>query len=94
MSDLRTAEIETALKAKGFVKEKRDHYYFFFHYKGRKTSIHTRFSHNERVADSWLQGQMARQMRLSKADFLAFVACTISATDYAAMMLQRGYVRV
>lgn len=94
MSQIRTAAIVTALLSKGFLEaRKRDHRYFFFHYKGRKTSIYTRISHGERSADDWLFGKMAQQVRLSKREFASFVECTLSGGGYARLMVERSEVR-
>jgi hypothetical protein len=92
MSEMRTAAITAALLSKGFRQVPgRDHHYFFFN--GRKRNIFTRYSHGETKADDWLIRQMAKQVRLSKAEFLAFVECTISGSDYAHLMVERGHLR-
>jgi hypothetical protein len=35
---------------------------------------------------------MARQLRLSKREFMSFVECTLSGAEYAQLMVERGEV--
>lgn len=94
MSEVRTAPIISALLSKGFVRASgnRDHQYFFFHYRGKKSDIFTRISHGARTVDDWLVGRMAKQVRLSKREFLSLVECTLSGAEYARLMADRGEV--
>ena len=94
MSEIRTAPIISALLSKGFVRASgnRDHQYFFFHYHGKKSDIFTRISHGARAIDDWLAGRMARQLRLSKREFMSLVECTIGGAEYARLMEERGEV--
>jgi hypothetical protein len=59
---------------------------------GRKTRIHTWFSHGRRKADDWLLSQIARELRLSKREFFSFLECKISKEAYALMVSARGHV--
>ena len=94
MSEIRTAPIVAALLNKGFIRPAgRDHEYFFFHYRGKKTAVFTRISHGQRTADDWLIGKMAGQLRLTKREFLSFVECTLSGPRYAQLLVDRGAVR-
>jgi hypothetical protein len=93
VSELRVELIVGALLAKGFFEaKKRDHRYFFFHYKGQKTSVYTKISHGQSTVDDWLLGRMAHQVRLSKREFLALIECTLGGDDYARQMVERGAI--
>ena len=93
MSELRVEPIVGALLAKGFFEaKKRDHRYFFFHYKGKKTSIYTKISHGQSTVDDWLLGRMAHQVRLSKREVLAQIECSLGGDDYARLMIERGTI--
>ncbi|HXB72097.1 MAG TPA: hypothetical protein VNY05_27925 [Candidatus Acidoferrales bacterium] len=59
---------------------------------GRKTRIHTWFSHGRKKADDWLLSQIAREMRLSKRDLFSFLECTIGKEEYVLMMRASGHV--
>lgn len=78
-------DIDAALKRKGFQHYDGDHhYYLYINLAGRKTLKKTRISHgssHKSISDSLL-GQMARQVGLSKAQFLQLVDCPLSRVEY------------
>lgn len=93
MSEIRLEPVIAALLRKGFAEFKgRDHRFFFFMHASRKTSIFTKVSRGEREADDWLQRKMAQQVRLTKREFAALVDCTLSAADYAELLMERGHI--
>jgi hypothetical protein len=94
MSNVRIAQITAALLAKGFVLENRDHKYFFFHAAGRKTSVFTFISHNERDADDWLLAHISRQLHLTKKELLALIECQLAAAEYLQILIDRGHLRL
>ena len=78
-------DIESSLIKKGFKKkEGKKHIKFFYcdedGVKTRVTTLLSRSSYKE-INDKWV-GDMARQCRLSKDDFIDFVECALSHEDY------------
>jgi len=90
MSVLKAKDVEGALCRKGFEKHNRDHLKFWLYVDGRKTYISTMTSHNGQEIGDSLQSCMARQMGLTKSEFLAFVSCTISGEKYVSLLRDRG----
>lgn len=77
--------VEGALEKKGFRKAEGDHHYFYYVNKdGKKTMSRTKTSHSRKMKDipDSLLSQMARQVQLSKKDFLLLVDCPMSRDDY------------
>ena len=83
-------KVESALRRKGFKADETHHHRFVFHASdGRPTSIRTQTSHSRRyktLGDDLL-GEMARQCRISKADFLGLVDCDLTRDVYETMIL-------
>ncbi len=87
------ANVEYALVRKGFHRENAKHHtMFWFTVNGKKTSIRTRMSKGAAEIDNHLIACMAREMRLSKPEFLNFVACTMSGDDYLQKMIVENQV--
>ena len=89
MAVLKAKDVEQALCKKGFQKEDNDHRRFRLYIDGKKKSIRTMTSHNGQDIDNHLQSCMARQMKLSKSEFLLFVACTMSGEKYVELLRVR-----
>jgi hypothetical protein len=86
--------VEKGLKAKGFEPKDGDHHYFIYHTKvGKKTSVFTKTSHSGKELSDSLIGFMAKQCKLSKANFLQLVDCPMSRDAYEADLISRGIVR-
>jgi hypothetical protein len=88
----RKDRVEGALLRKGFEQREGDHHYFVYrNLKGEKTSVFTKTSHTPKMRDipDNLLALMARQCRLSKADFLNLVDCPLSREEYERRVLQR-----
>lgn len=95
MSSLQRAAIETALSKKGFVREERDHSYFWFlDEHGQRTAINTKTSHGSgyREIGDPLLGQMAEQIGLKKREFVEFVRCNLSLEKYRAKLKKDGFL--
>ena len=95
MATYKRAAVEDALQAKGFRRRETHHSYFVFYTAaGVKTSIQTKTSHGRKSADigNPLIGRMARQCRLSTADFKALVDCSLSLADYEAILVEAGEI--
>jgi hypothetical protein len=76
--------------SKGFSENsKRDHHYYFYRHKGKKSDIHTKISHGENEIDDSLCSRMARQIRLTRREFDAFVECGLTAEEYSRMLEEK-----
>ena len=84
--------IERGLLRKGFEQREGDHHYFIYrNLKGEKTPVFTKTSHTPKMRDipDNLLALMARQCRLSKADFLNLMDCPLSREEYERKLSQR-----
>ena len=87
------AEVEKSLLNKGFEAGGGDHHYFFYYSKaGKKTIVRTKTSHGAREIDDNLLAQMAKQCKLSNADFGLLVECPLSRDEYEAKLIATGVV--
>lgn len=81
-------DIDSALQRKGFQMENGDHlYYIYCNLAGKKTLKKTKMSRGtsyKTIGDPLL-GQMARQVGITKSEFLRLVDCTLD---------QRGYEKL
>ncbi len=81
----RKDDVEKGLLGKGFQRREGDHHYFtYYNLAGQKTAIFTKTSHTPKMREipDNLLGQMARQCRLNKNDFLNLVDCPLSRESY------------
>jgi len=89
-------EIDSALSKKGFRRDNgHDHvFYYLTLANGRNAGIKTKISHGVtgETIDVNLTSLMARQLRLTKAQFLGFIDCTISEEDYRTILREQGEV--
>ena len=77
---------------KGFICNNSHHRYLAFHVNGRKTDIITYISHEKRELSDALLSAMARQISLSKEEFLSLIDCTITEEDL--LTLYRSNYRI
>jgi len=89
MAVLKAKDVEQTLCKKGFQREDNEHRRFRLFIDGMRKGVWTMTSHNGQDIDSHLQSCMARQMKLSKSEFLLFVTCTISKERYIEILKQR-----
>ena len=78
-------DIDAALQRKGFTKEAGDHsYYIYWNLAGQKTIKKTKMSHgsSHKTIGDPLLGIMARQVGLTKKNFLEFVDCNLDQAGY------------
>ena len=83
-------KVESALRRKGFKADESHHHRFVYHAAdGRPTAVrmHTSHSRRQKTLGDTLLNQMARQCRLSKADFLRLVDCELTHDAYEVMIL-------
>jgi len=87
--------VEAALKSKGFRDApKRDHTYYFLHYKGKKTNIFTKISHGAKEIGDPNCSLMAKQMRLTNPQFKDFVECPLGPEDYVKLLIAAKQIEV
>ena len=87
-------KIDTSLCRKGFVRdEKGDHIRYRLYVDGAKTEIRTMISHNRRPIPDSLISIMAKELRLSKKDYLRLINCTLSGEEDARRLKDSGLIR-
>lgn len=85
-------QVEAGLTNKGF-RVTESHHRFFLYYTegGEKSAVRTHTSQGKGIElDDFLLGQMAKQCRVSKAEFLQLVDCPLSRTDYELKLRDSG----
>lgn len=85
-------DIESALRKKGFEENDRKHHRYF-HYRtadGFLTNVYTYTSHSGTDIGDTLLGNMARQCKLPKHDFLNLVDCPMSRNAYEDRLREEG----
>ncbi|MHB1292076.1 MAG: hypothetical protein ACYCY5_07775 [Sulfuricella sp.] len=87
------SDVEKSLLAKGFRSREGDHNYFNYYSKaGKKTAVFTKTSHGAREIDDSLLGCMARQCKLSRADFDRLIECPLDRNSYEIKLIAQGAV--
>ncbi len=87
------ADVERALRGKGFIQSESHHHFFIYHSTaGRKTPVKTKTSHGQREISDDLLGKMAQQVKLSKGDFLDLVDCPLSREAYESKLVAQNLV--
>ncbi len=79
---MKSRDIVGALLNKGFKTDNHDHKFYYYVRNGKITSIRTKVSHGKSNVDKKLIGKMARQMRISKNQFVDFVDCILTQKKY------------
>jgi hypothetical protein len=90
VSALPAKDIERALLDKGFHFHDTHHRRFFLVVDGKRTAISTKISHGERECGASLVSVMARQVRLSRKNFLLLVKCSLTGEAYVEILRQQG----
>jgi len=85
-------DVSANLIRKGFKQQDGDHVFFRLYVGGKKTRIGTKISHGEKEIHDGLLGQMARDTKLVKQEFLDLVDCPMTVEAYVTLMRQRGHV--
>ena len=94
MAVLKTRVIRKALEAKGFQKDDTHHEMYWLVVGGKKTSIRTRISHGASEYDDYLIGQVCRQMKLTKQQFLRFVDCVLKHSQYVKDLVGKKLIQL
>lgn len=78
------ADIERALKKKGFKQEITDHRYYTLFYNQKKTAIFTKisFGSDYKVYGQTLLGLMSRQLKINNHQLIKLIDCDLSGEDY------------
>lgn len=87
--------VESALLTKGFQQDNNDHHFFvYFTQDGRKTRARTKTSHTAKMKDipDNLLSQMAKQCKVTRAEFLDLVDCPMDRQRYEVVLTERGEV--
>ncbi len=90
----RAKTVAGGLKNKGFSEQRDGHhrYYWYVTDAGLRTKIRTHISHGEREIHHGLLGAMARQVKLSGADFKQLWQCPLSRAQYEVKLRQAGAI--
>lgn len=89
MTTLKTAKVERALLSKLGFESKVGHHRIFRLYLDGKLVARTCISHGHREVGRYHIGQMARQMRLSRREFLDAIECPLTRDEYCGLLRQR-----
>jgi len=93
MATIKTKDVVASLCKKGFVERSETHHkYYILYCDGIKTTIKTYMSHSCKEVDDYLQGQMAKQVKLYKKDFIRLVSCELSADGYIKLLKANKYL--
>ena len=87
-------EVETGLKRKGFRQDDGDHHwYFYWTAEGKKTTVRTKTSHGSTkdLGDGLLK-EMARQVRVTKLQFLELVDCAMTREEFEGALMDGGHL--
>ncbi len=84
-------DVEAGLLAKGFQCREGDHSYFIYYdTAGKKTIAKTKTSHSGKDLDDSLLALMAKQIKLTKKQFLELVDCPLSREAYQQILTKNG----
>ena len=82
------------LLRKGFIEEDSgDHIRLYHCINGRRTGIRTFYSHGAKELNDYILGRMAKHLRLSRAQFEAFIDCTLSMEAYIEILRGMGAIK-
>lgn len=89
---LQRADVEQALAAKGFRLKGGDHRFYHLYVGEERQAIFTKVStgSEHRTIGDDLLAQMARQTKLTKAEFTRLVECSLSGPAYVELLRGRG----
>ena len=89
------SEVEKSLTTKGFKRKEGNHSYFnYYATSGKKTAVFTKTSHGAREIDDSLLSLMARQCKLSRADFDLLIDCPLDRGAYEIKLIEKKVIEV
>ena len=86
ISTLKTRIISNNLRKKGFVEDVNNHYKLNYRPNGKKSKIRTVYSHGKSEVGEPLISLMAKELYLSKSQFIELVSCTMSGEEYSSIV--------
>lgn len=89
MSTLKARQVEKALTAKLDFERHDSHHRIYCLYLDSRLVARTFISHGQRELTNYHIGQMAKQMRLSRQEFLYAVECPLDREAYYNLIRQR-----
>jgi len=96
MKALPREEIETSLQNKGFQRdEERDHIFYYFFYKGKKTKVRTKISRGSKYKDYGMDllKMMKIQLRLDGlSEVKDLLICPMDESQYIKILLNKGII--
>jgi hypothetical protein len=91
MSPRSIRTVVSALLKKGFIEENSGgHRKLRLWIDGNSTKIYTFYSHGANECDDYILGRMAKHLRLTRAQFDAFIDCTLSMEAYIEILRPRS----
>jgi hypothetical protein len=87
---LKTKEAEKGLLQKGFRRRNTDHATFWLFVGDERSEVWTKISFGASEIDDSMVSRMARQVFLSRKDFVNLVQCPLSREDYLARLRDQG----
>lgn len=89
---LEREDMRRAYLQKGFVEGPGDHDRFFLFVNGKRTAINTKLSRGSgyRTYTDRLLSDVCRQLKLTKAELLKLVECSIGGDEYVRLLRERG----
>lgn len=85
-------DVAANLKRKGFTPDDGDHTFYRLFVGGKNTGIRTKISHGEKEIHDGLLGQMAKQTKLVKKEFLELVDCPMTLERYVELLRERDHL--
>jgi hypothetical protein len=84
--------VAAGLREKGFRDRENDHTFFHLYVDDKKTIVSTKISHGEKEIGDTLLALMARQVKLSRKQFLDLVDCPLTLAQYIELLQSAGVV--
>ncbi len=91
MAPMRRRDVVTGLENKGFTRQNKGHIKFTYVYKNGKKGPYTYVSRGSRARDigDKLVDSMAKQLRLTVAEFVALVECPLGRDEFERILVDR-----
>ena len=93
MTVLKKNEVDSALTKKGFKKKKTHHIFYYLYVDGYDVGIFTKISHSHKEIFGSLISSMAKQIGISKSEFIDVVNCPIN-REGLLNLLRNKYQRI
>ena len=92
MSTRKTSQIKNSLTSKGFKPEYTHHEMFWLYVDDKRTGIRTRISHGKNEYGDNLLGQMARQIKLKRAELDDLIDCPLTGEAYLTILKDKDFL--